>query len=191
MRVDQKVFDLAECSRRSYVETTRGFRRILSVTILTVIIIDVAGIIYQLTHGTIWSNLRATYGIAYWFGVSATVVFYWFWRMFGPGATLLSIDGNGFSLTFSGLKKYDARWDDRDFRLDLTDARASPLMQRLGYTCFVRVPNRPGTVLTSEAMEGLITAAKGRKLSITRRKKGGRWSFAGPEHTVIEIRPTA
>jgi hypothetical protein len=189
MNDNEKVFNLAESSRRSFIETTRGFRRIFGATIVAIIVINVLGLIYQLKYGSIQGNLRATYGIELWFGIAGVVVFYWFWRMFGPGATLLSIDSSGFTLTFPEFEKFVARWDDPNFRVDLTDARMSPLMQKLGYTCFVRVANRPGTVLTTEAMEALIAAGKERKLTITTRKKGGRWSLSGPEHTVIEIRP--
>lgn len=100
----ERTFDLTASSRRTYVETTRGFRRIIGITIIAIIVIDVLGLIYQLTRGTIRSNLQTTYGIEIWFGIAAVVIFSWFWKMFGPGATRLTIDAGEFTSRFPRRK---------------------------------------------------------------------------------------
>lgn len=183
-------YDLTDCSRRRYA-ITRSLRIEFATISIGLATTGLVILIFQLTHGTIVSSLRLLYGVPYLVAFSGAVFMGWGSTKFGPGATLIKISEVGVSFTFPSRGTSVLRWVDRRFKLNIVDARGTWAAQRHTLVGFARVPHRPSTSLTPEALEGIVAGAQSHQLSITTRKRGGRWSIAGPTHVWVEIRASS
>jgi hypothetical protein len=186
--VVEQTFDLAGCSRQRYA-STRGIRIELAVISIALAAIGVGGLVYQLAHGTFTSNFRYLYGLPYFVAFGLAILLGWGSTRFAPGATRMIVGEDGISFIFSGRGDQSLRWSDEHFRLDLEDTRSSPMAQKYGIAGYARIPNRPSSRLTPEALETLMAHAREHHLAVRVRERGGRWSLAGPKHTWVEIRP--
>jgi hypothetical protein len=185
--VGTHAFDLTECSRRSYANT-RSIRIEFAVIAAVLAATRVGILAYQVDSGTLASSFKVIYGVPYLVAFVGAALLGWGSTKFAPGATWLEIGTEGPSFTFPGRGESNLRWDDRRFSMNLVDARSSPYGRKYGFAGFARIPRRPSTQLTSEALDALVAAAKSHGLVVSARNRGGRWSIAGPLHVWIDVR---
>ncbi len=185
--VSSRTFDLTECSLKSY-SATRAIRIEFAVFAILLAVIPVGIVLFQLSRGTQPTSPHTLYGLPELAVFAVALYLGWGSTKFAPGATRLSITAEGVRFDFPKRSSTMFRWSDPNIRLNLVDARATPIAQKYGLEGYARIPHRPSTRLTSEALDALVVAARDHGLRISVRKRGGRWSMAGPLHEWIEIR---
>jgi hypothetical protein len=182
------TFDLSECSQRAYA-STRGVRIAFVLIAGVLAATGVVGFVYQVVHGTLVTSFRLLFGFPYYVAFGFAIFLGWGSTKFAPGATRLTIGDEGVCWSFPDGSEQLLRWNDRRFRINIEDARKNTLVQKYGFDGAARIRNHPPTSLSSNALDALIATAREHHLAVTARERGGRWSFAGPLHEWIEIRP--
>ena len=182
-----QTFDLSELSRRSYADT-RGVRVMFIVVAVGLAAAGVIGLVYHLVTGTLEASFRVLYGVPYYVAFGAAFFLGWGSTRFAPGATRMTIGDDGVAFSFPGRGELVLHWLDPRFRLNVEDARVNAVAQKYGFDGDARVPNHPSTTLPGDALDTLIAAVKEHHMAVAVRKRGGRWSPAGPVRTWVEIR---
>lgn len=180
-------FDLTDCSERRYA-STRGLRIEFAAISILLALTGLIIVIYQVAAGTLESSLRVLYGLPYGIAFTGALFMGWGSTKFSPGATRLEVRDDEAIFGFPGGGTTVLRYKDTHFSLDLVDARSSRLAQKYGVAGYARLPRRPPSRLTGEALDSLISKAREQHLVVTTRQQGGRWSLAGPARVLVKIR---
>jgi hypothetical protein len=163
------VKDLTSFDLRTQSETAaravRGFRLFLGVCAGLLAALTAAIALFNLARHAFVQNISATYGAEYvGFGIVIGVFLATVW-LSRPGIVGLDISPSELRLTWPSGKQESLSWTSPRLRVNLFDYSIDPLVANPNYRD-LRLPFRPKSVITPEAFDAILAAARSKQCSI-------------------------